>query len=217
MQPNFGPLILKESHKMVMSKDIDATKEAEMSPADLHKGSGFAVDSGKTKWYIAECKPTKESTIRTMLTKAHYEVYVASRTEEKVYKSRNRYKKETIVIPGKVFVRTEETALMRIMVGYPSVHRFMLNRTTKDRTYAYVPDREMQQLQYILGNAENPVLITGASLKVGQAVKVMRGALSGLEGWYYKEGHTSYVVIKVTMGTNHYVYTEVPLEDIQSL
>ena len=45
----------------------------------------------------------------------------------------------------------------------------------------------------------------------------MRGALSGLEGWYYKEGHSSYVVIKVTMGTNHYVYTEVPLEDIQSL
>ena len=200
-----------------MAKDVDATKEAETSPADLHKGSGFAVDSGQLKWFIAECKPTKESTIRTMLTKADFEVYVASRIEEKVYKSRNRYKKETVVIPGKVFVRTEETALMRIMLGYASVHRFMLNRSTKDRTYAFVTDHEMQQLQYMLGKAENPVLITAASLKVGQAVKVMRGALAGLEGWFYKEGHASYIVIKVTMGTNHFVYTEVPLDDIQSL
>ena len=106
---------------------------------------------------------------------------------------------------------------MNIMLGYSSVHRFMLNRSTKDRTYACVPEHEMQQLQYILGQAENPVLITAGSLKVNQKVRVMRGALAGLEGWFYKEGHTSFVVIKVTMGTNHYVYTEVPIEDIQSI
>jgi len=46
-------------------------------------------------------------------------------------------------------------------------------------------------------------------------VKVMRGPLAGLEGWYYKEGHSSYIVIRLTMGTSHYVYTEVSLEDIQ--
>jgi len=202
---------------MVMAKEVEATKEAAVSPAELHKGSGFAVGNGTSRWYIAECKPTKECTIRTMLTKSDYEVYVASRTEEKVYKSRNRYTKETVVIPGKVFVRTQETSLMRIMLGYPSVYRFMINRSAKTRTYAYVPDGEMQQLQYILGKAENPVLITAASLKVDQPVKVMRGALAGVEGWFYKESHTSYIVIKLTMGTTHYVYTEVPLEDIQPL
>lgn len=200
-----------------MAKEVDTTNHAETSPADLHKGSGFAVGSGQEKWYIAECKPTKEGTVRTMLTKAHFEVYLASRIEEKVYESRNRYKKETVVIPGKVFVRTTEDKLMDIMLGYSSVHRFMLNRSAKDRTYACVPEHEMQQLQYILGNAENPVLITAGSLKVNQKVRVMRGALTGLEGWFYKEGHTSFVVIKVTMGTNHYVYTEVPIEDIQSI
>ena len=200
-----------------MAKDVNATTNAEMSPADMHKGSGVAVESGKEKWYIAECKPTKERTIRTMLTNADFDVYVASRTEEKVYKSRNRYKKETVVIPGKVFVRTEENKLMGILLGYSSIHRFMLNRSAKDRTYAFVPEKEMQQLQYILGKAENPVLIAIESLKVDQKVKVMRGALAGLEGWFYKEGHTSYIVIKVTMGTNHYIYTEVPIEDIQPL
>jgi hypothetical protein len=152
-----------------------------------------------------------------MLTKADYNVYVASRTEEKVDKSRNRYKKETVVIPGKVFVRTEESKLMGILLGYSSVHRFMMNRSTKVRTYAFVPEDEMQQLQYVLGKAENPVLITAESLKIDQKVQVMRGALAGLNGWYYKKGHTSYIVIKVTMGTNHYVYTEIPIEDIRPL
>lgn len=188
--------------------------DACMSPTILHKDSGFAVSDANTRWFIAECKPTKEGTIRTMLQNADYEVYVASRNEMKVYKSRNRRIKETVMIPGKVFVRTEETKLMSIMLGYSSVWRFMIDRTAKDRRYAFVPEDEMQQLQYMLGKADNPVLITTDSLKVDQKVKVIRGALAGLEGWYYKGGHTSYIVIKVTMGTNHYVYTEVPLEDV---
>lgn len=188
-----------------------------LSPEIMHKDSGFAVSSPHARWYVAECKPTREGTIRTMLQKAGYEVYLASRTETKVYKSRNRRIKETIMIPGKVFIRTEETKLMSIMLTYPSVWRFMIDRTTKDRKYAYVPDGEMQQLQYMLGSADNPVLITSDNLAAGQKVKVIRGALSGLEGWYYKKGHTSFVVIKVTMGTNHYVYTEVPIEDINPL
>ena len=198
-----------------MSMTADTSKDAPMSLANLHKGSGIAVGSGKEKWYIAECRPTREKTIRTLLEKAGYQVYVASRTEEKVYKSRNHYKKETVVIPGMVFVRTEENKLMHIMLEYPSVYRFMLNRTAKGHPFAYVPQSEMLQLQYILGYAENPVLLTTEQLKVGQKIKVMRGPLTGLEGWFYKEGRNSYVLIKVTMGKNHYVYTEVSQDDIQ--
>jgi len=187
------------------------------SPAEMLTGSGVAVESGQDHWYIAECKPTKERVIRTMLEKAHYEVYIASRTEEKVYANRTRHIKETILIPGKVFVRTQLSQLMPILVGYSTIHRFMINRASSTRTFAHVPEHEMKQLQYMLGAAENPVQITTADLKVDQQVKVMRGPLEGLIGWYYKEGHTSYVVIKVSMGSNNYVYTEIPLEDIQPL
>lgn len=191
--------------------------DACMSPNALHKVSSLAVSDVNARWFIAECKPTKEGTIRTMLKNAGYEVYLASRNEVKVYKSRNRRVKETVMIPGKVFIRTEEPKLMGILLAYSSVWRFMIDRTAKERKFAFVPDSEMQQLQYMLGSAENPVLITADSLKVNQKIRVMRGALAGLEGWFYKEGHTSYVVIKVTMGTSHYVYTEVPIEDIKPL
>ena len=186
-------------------------------PGDMLTASGFAVGNSEVRWYIAECKPTKEKLVRTMLQKANYEVYVASRVEEKVYANRTRHTKEAVFISGKVFVRTTEDQLMPIMLGYSSVWRFMMNRAAQGRSYAFVSDQEMQQLQYILGKATNPVHITVDSLQVNQRIKVMRGALAGLEGWYYKEGHASYVVIKFSMGISHYVFTEIPIEDIQLL
>ncbi len=200
-----------------MAEKEETPTNACMSPTDLHKGSGFAVPDATTKWFIAECKPTKEGTIRTMLQNADYEVYVASRSEVKIYKSRNRRIKETVMIPGKVFVRTEETRLMDIMRGYSSVWRFMIDRTGKKWKYASVPEIEMQQLQYMMGHANNPIHITTDSLNTNQKIRIMRGALVGLEGQFYKEGHASFIVIKVTMGTNHYVYTEVPIEDVKIL
>ncbi len=186
-------------------------------PEDMLTASGFAVGNGEVRWYIAECKPTKEKLVRTMLQKANYEVYVASRVEERIYANRTRHTKEAVLISGKVFVRTTEDQLMPIMLGYSSVWRFMMNRAAQGRSYAFVSDQEMQQLQYILGKATNPVHITVDSLQVNQRIKVMRGALAGLEGWYYKEGHASYVVIKFSMGISHYVFTEIPIDDIQLL
>ena len=197
--------------------EIQNFQDTPQRPGDMLTASGFAVGNGEVRWYIAECKPTKEKLVRTMLQKANYEVYVASRVEEKVYANRTRHTKEAVFISGKVFVRTTEDQLMPIMLGYSSVWRFMMNRAAQGRSYAFVSDQEMQQLQYILGKATNPVHITADSLKVNQRIKVMRGALAGLEGWYYKEGHASYVVIKFSMGISHYVFTEIPIEDIQLL
>ena len=197
--------------------EIQNFQDTPQRPGDMLTASGFAVGNGDLRWYIAECKPNKEKLVRTMLQKANYEVYVASRVEERIYANRTRHTKEAVLISGKVFVRTTEDQLMPIMLGYSSVWRFMMNRAAQGRSYAFVSDQEMQQLQYILGKATNPVHITADSLQVNQRIKVMRGALAGLEGWYYKEGHASYVVIKFSMGISHYVFTEIPIEDIQLL
>lgn len=197
--------------------EIQNFQDTPQRPGDMLTASGFAVGNGEVRWYIAECKPTKEKLVRTMLQKANYEVYVASRMVERIYANRTRHTKEAVFISGKVFVRTTEDHLMPIMLGYSSVWRFMMNRAAQGRSYAFVSDQEMQQLQYILGKATNPVHITADSLQVNQRIKVMRGALAGLEGWYYKEGHASYVVIKFSMGISHYVFTEIPIEDIQLL
>ena len=212
--------LLVFDYERVVKEAYMANKEGEptnacMSPNVVHTDCGIAVSKAEMRWFIAECKPTKEKAVRTLLQNAGYEAYLASQSETVIYKSRNRRVKEKILIPGKVFVHTEESKLMEIMLAFSSVWRFMLDRTAKDRRFAFVSDKDMQNLQFMLGNADNPVLITADKLKADQKVKVMRGALAGLEGWFLREGHASFIVIKVVMGTNHYVYTEVSIEDIK--
>lgn len=188
--------------------------------AELHNGSGVAVADGK--WYIGECKPTKERTIRKALEKANYDVYVASQTETKVYASRNRRDVETIVIPGKIFIRTTETELWNILLTNPGIYRFMINRASSDqekgkRVFAYVPDAEMQQLRYVLNNAQNPVMFTTRELSLGQQIEVTRGPLIGLKGELAMIENSSYIVLKMEMGERNYVFTKIPVQDTKPI
>lgn len=203
-----------------MAQEINVSETANMSPAALHKGSGVAVENAK--WYIAECKATRERMVRTMLQKAGYEVYIASQVETHVYKSRNRRDVEKILLPCKVFVYTEKKNLMDIMLAHSSVYRFQMEKAAKtdqygSKPFAFVPDDQMQQLQYVLGKAKNPVSFTADDLVLNQKVKIMRGPLAGVEGWFYQKGPTSYIVIKVEMGFSHYAYTEILVEDVQPM
>ena len=192
------------------------------SLAELHKDSSIAIESTKLRWYIAECKETRERTLRTMLQKAGYEAYVASQVETHVYKSRNRRTVEKVLLPCRVFVHTEVEKLPGLLMEYSSLYRFQLNRAgTSDeyghKPFAFVPDDQMQQLRYVLGQAENPVYFTTDDLHLNQKVRVMRGVLAGFEGWYLQKGSASYVVLKVEMGFSNYAYTEVPVEDVQPI
>ena len=173
-------------------------------------------------WYIAECKPTKERTLRSSLEKAGYNVYVASHTETKVYASRNRRKVEKVVIPGKIFINTTESGIWNILLEYPSIYRFMINRAASDhekgrRVYACVSEAEMQQLQYVLNNAPKPVMFTANDLALGQQIEVARGPLKGLRGELAKIENVTCIVLKMEMGERNYVFTEISIQDITPL
>lgn len=173
-------------------------------------------------WYIAECKPTKERTLRSSLEKAGYNVYVASQTETKVYASRNRRKVEKVVIPGKIFINTTESGIWNILLEYPGIYRFMINRAASDhekgrRVYACVSEAEMQQLQYVLNNAPKPVMFTANDLTLGQQIEVARGPLKGLRGELAKIENVTCIVLKMEMGERNYVFTEISIQDITPL
>lgn len=203
-----------------MAHGTDVPDTAIQSPTDVHKDSGLAV--GNTRWYIGECKATRERTLRTMLQNAGYEAYVASQSEIHTYKSRNRRKVEKLLLPCRVFVHTEIDKLMGILLEYSSLYRFQLNKAgTPDRygrkPFAFVPEDQMRQLQYVLEQSSNPVFFTADDLHLNQKVRIVSGPLTGLEGWFHQKGSASYIFIKVEMGTTNYAYTEIPLEDVQPI
>ena len=200
-----------------MADVSNTSKFAKESQAAEHKGSGFAVPDAQ--WYIAECKPTRERTVRETLKKAGYEAYVVSQKENHRYKSGNTRVVEHVILPGKVFVHTEKTGLVNIMTSFSSVYRFQINRAAAldkygNKPFAVVPEPDMERLMEMLEKSEKPVVITDASLRLDQEVRVVRGPLAGFEGRFYREGPAAYVVIKVALGTSHYAYTEVSVNDI---
>lgn len=178
------------------------------------------IDVTSGKWYIAECKPTRERTLRTALEKAGYVVYVASQKVTRVYASRNRRVVENIVIPGKIFIRTTEVDIWKILSDNSGIHRFMIDRASSDpakgkRVYACVPEQEMQQLQYILNNAPNPVMFSANELSLGQQIEIMRGPLKGLKGELATVENATYIVLKMEMGESNYIFTEISVQDIR--
>ena len=201
-----------------MAQENNASETATESQAEEHKGSGVAVPSAR--WYIAECKPTRERTIREMLRKVGYEVYVASQRERHRYQSGNVRIVEHVVLTGRIFVRTEETTLYDILTTFSSVYRFQINRAAMPgkfghKPFAFVPESDMERLKTMLEKSEKPVVITDANLQLDQAVMVVNGPLSGFNGFFLRKGTSTYIVIKVAIGTNHYAYTEVSVHDIE--
>lgn len=183
--------------------------------------NGSDTGMSELKWYIGECRPTRERTIRKSLEK-RYEVYVASLKETKVYASRNRRVVEKIMIPGKIFIRTTEDHLWEILLEFPGIYRFMINRAASDkergkRVFAHVRDEEMRQLRYVLDNAPNPVTVTTEQLSLGQEIEITRGPLIGLRGELARIENTSYIVLKMEMGERHYVLTEISVQDIRPI
>ena len=182
--------------------------------------SNTTTDISRTQWYIAECKPTHERTIRTKLQKVGYEAYVASQPETHVYKSRNRRVVENILLPGRVFVHTEKDNLMDIMLTFSSIYRFQTDKARNltergEHPYAFVPERQMQQLQHVLGRADHPVFFTAEDLRLRQKARVTQGLLAGTEGWIYRKDDILHIAIKVETGFGNYAYTKVPPDDIQ--
>ena len=176
----------------------------------------------KVKWFIAECKPTRERTIRNDLQKAGYEAFVASQKETKVYKSRNKREVERVLIGGLIFVHIEEKRLMEILLNFSSVWRFQKNRAASPDAngilpFATVPEDQMLQLQYVLGQADNPVVLSADDFVPEQEVRVMRGPLEGLRGWFLKKGRSCYIKLRIEMGQTQYYETEVLLEDVQPI
>jgi len=112
-------------YEMIVSINVNMAQENNVSEtaterqAKEHKGSGVAVPSAR--WYIAECKPTRERTIREMLKKVGYEVYVASQ-RERIAKGKFI---ETLIplIPGVVQGRSVDNLRIQIDKAWKTLKR----------------------------------------------------------------------------------------------
>lgn len=192
--------------------------EAQKRLVDTHKTSAVGVPD--RQWFVAEVKPTRERTVRDQLLSQGHEAYVPCQVSVRVYKNYTRHTSETPVIPGLVFVRLEPEAIPQVAAGCQAIYRFMPNRALSRDVggrlrFATISEKEMQQLKYVCGQAENPILFSDTPLRVGQPIRVMRGPLSGVEGLFMEEGNSTFIVVRLSLGRYSAIRTEVARCDVQ--
>ena len=130
------------------------------------------------RWVAALVQMCTEKKVGDRLTKLGIENYVPTQTEIHQWSDRKK-KIERVVIPMVVFVRADE-ATERILRMQSFIRKIL---TYPGQTAAAViPDDQIERLKFMLKQADAPVELMPENLRVGDTVRIVRGALKGLEG-----------------------------------
>ena len=134
--------------------------------------------------------------------------------QEEIHQWSDRKKKITrVVIPMIVFVHVDETE-MNLVRDLSFI--FKLITYPGQSQPAIIPDNQISQLRFMVDNSTDEILIKDQTLSVGDKVKVIRGALMGLEGLVcFVEEKKPMVAIRLDfLG---YACVNIPTTDIEQL
>lgn len=154
------------------------------------------------QWYAAIVGNNQEKACRDRLVKMGHEAWIASQQEERLWRNGRRSLVERVVIPLIVFVHASEEERLAI-VRYPFVKYFLTDKAGRANSFgvhpvASISDSEMQMLQFMLYQSDQPVMFQSRSLHAGDSIRVVRGSLQGFEGHVirYRDGN-NYVVANI--------------------
>lgn len=145
-----------------------------------------AVGVDKRLWYVAIVNHNTEKKVSERLDKLNVENYLPTQTEFRVWKNGRKAKVDRVVIPSIIFIHCSEQK-RRELLKLPYIFRFMTNRSASSgnnltKPLAIVSDNEINRLKFMLGQSDVPVTISDQRYAEGDAVRVIRGSLAGLEG-----------------------------------
>lgn len=155
------------------------------SVASEPTGVDDAVGVSTLKWFVAIVNPRHEKSVAEKLKGIGIDSFVATQSELHLWKNGRRKMIDRVVIPSMVFVQCTEHQ-RREIVMLPYILRFLVNRCTYcgtlNRPVAEIPDKQVQQLKFMLGHADTPVEFVPSVFHQKDNVRVIRGSLAGLEG-----------------------------------
>lgn len=129
-------------------------------------------------WYVARVQMKCEKKSAQRISALGHETFVPVQEEIRQWSDRKK-KIERILIPLVVFFRTDEAGakqVARLSFVYD------LLRAPGDRKAAIIPDKQIDDFKFMIGNCDSQILIERSPILAGDEVKVVRGSLKGLHG-----------------------------------
>lgn len=130
------------------------------------------------RWIAALVQSCLEKRVGERLDKLGVENYIPTQTVIRQWSDRKK-KMERVVIPMIVFIHTDEMTERRLRMQ--TYIRKILSYPGQWKA-AVIPDVQIDRLKFMLRHAESSVELLEQTLQVGEAIRVARGPLKGLEG-----------------------------------
>ena len=146
-------------------------------------------------WLVVCVQSNREKKTYERLKALGYDSFLPLQEETRRWSDRSK-KVQRVVIPMVVFVRISPSERIPVL-RLPSVSRFMVLRG--ESTPAIIPDAQMERFRFMLDYSPEAVEICSTPLAAGDAVKVIKGPLAGLEGELVMIGGKSKVAVRLDM------------------
>ena len=129
-------------------------------------------------WLVAYVKSCMEKKTAERLTAMGIEHYLPVQTVERRWSDRVK-RMEKLVLPLMIFVHVTPKE-RPLPLTLSAVSRYMVLHG--QHTPAVIPDQQMERFRFMLDYSPEAVCFSASSLSPGDAIRVINGPLTGLEG-----------------------------------
>lgn len=147
------------------------------------------------QWLVAYVQSCLEKKTAERLAAMQIECYLPVQSEIHQWSDR-RKQVDRLVIPMMIFVHVSPQE-RPLPLGLQSVSRYMVLRG--DKVPAVIPDEQMERFRFMLDYSPEAVEVCTCPLAAGDAVRVIKGPLAGLEGELVTIGGRSKVAVRLDM------------------
>lgn len=160
-----------------------------------------AVGMPNRQWFVAIVGRNTEKACRERLSALGYESYVATQMETRVWRTGQKKQVERVLISNILFIHVTERERLEI-VKLPYINYFLTDKAGHTNDFgrhplAVIPDSQMDMLRFMLYHADSPVSFTSEPLRLGDHIRVIRGQLTGCEGYVAKDGNQTHLVVRI--------------------
>ena len=178
--------------------NINSPKDSQVPP--VHQSNDTAGVPNR-RWYVAIVGRNTEKACRERLSALGYESYVATQMETRVWRTGQKKQVERVLISNILFIHVTERERLEI-VKLPYINYFLTDKAGHTNDFgrhplAVIPDSQMDMLRFMLYHADSPVSFTSEPLRLGDHIRVIRGQLTGCEGYVAKDGNQTHLVVRI--------------------
>ena len=153
------------------------------------------TNTAPRQWLVAYVQSCLENKTAQRLAAMGIECYLPVQSEIRQWSDR-RKRVDCLVIPMMIFVHVTPQE-RPLPLSLQAVSRYMVLRG--ESTPAVIPDEQMDRFRFMLDYSPEAVEMCSAPLAPGDAVKVIKGPLAGLEGELITVNGKSKVAVRLDM------------------